>query len=74
MNVRLKCEKPEDIVYTMIVTMSAKNWEKLRDQLDTVKEFSSYPASDLRRNIDDLLGQARKIFWPVVPQTPQAEP
>jgi len=59
MDCRLKCEKPEEIVYTMTISMKAKDWEALRDQLK-----GAWPAWDLSRNIDDLLAQARKVYWP----------
>lgn len=64
MECRLKCEKPGEIVYTLTVTMKASEWEKLRDQLDASTLSNSYPAWTLRREIDDLLSQARKIYWP----------
>lgn len=64
MDCRLKCEKPGDIVYTLTVTMKASEWEKFRDQLDTVRGCTSYPTWNFRHEIDDLLGQARKIYWP----------
>lgn len=62
MQCKLKCEKPEDIVYTMTITMTAKEWEQLRDQL-TMK----WPSSQLSSWVSDLLGQARKIYWPAEP-------
>jgi hypothetical protein len=64
MECRLKCERPGDIVYTLTVTMKASEWEKLRDQLDASTLSQSYPSWSLRREIDDLLAQARKIYWP----------
>lgn len=66
MDVRLKCEKPDEIVYTMTITMQAKDWEKLRDQLASAPVSTSYPNYDLRWNIADLLAQANKIYWPNV--------
>ena len=59
MECRLKCENPEDIVYTMTISMKAKDWEALRDQL-----CQKWPSSDLLYNISNLLAQARKIYWP----------
>lgn len=74
MDCRLKCEKPGDIVYTLTVTMKADQWEKLRDQLDASSLSQSYPAYNLRREITDLLGQARKIYWPApAPETPDPQ-
>ncbi len=66
MDCRLKCEKPEDIVFTLTVTMRAGDWETLREQLDASTLGTSWPAYGLKRQIDDLLGQARKIYWPSV--------
>lgn len=68
MQCRLRCEKPEDIVYTMTVTATAKEWEMLRDQLRETK--FGYPGATLTNQIDDLLGQARKIYWPAEPKEP----
>jgi hypothetical protein len=64
MECRLKCEKPNEIVYTMTITMRADEWEKLRDQLQEAKTSYIYPAQSLVQSINDLLGQARKIYWP----------
>lgn len=66
MECRLRCEKPGDIEFTMTVTMKAKDWEALRDQFDRIPGPRPWPASTLISNIDDLLAQARKLFWPNV--------
>ena len=58
MKTRLKCEDPESIVYTMTITMTAKEWEDLREQLQ-----QKWPSSRLSSSITDLLAQARKIYW-----------
>lgn len=59
MEARLKVEKPEFIVYTVTISMSAKDWEALRDQL-----IQRWPSGELGTIIDDLLAQARKVYWP----------
>ena len=64
MDCRLKCEKPGEILYTLTVTMTASEWERLREQLREGKNSYCYPAQGLVDYIDDLLGQARKIYWP----------
>jgi hypothetical protein len=62
---RLKVEKPEAIEYTLTVTMKASEWETLREQLEEQPGGArSYPAYTLVREIDDLLAQARKVYWP----------
>lgn len=65
MDVRLKCEKPGEIVYTMTITMKASDWELLQQQLDQSKLQTSYPAWSLRAEIADLLAQARKVYYPL---------
>lgn len=67
MQCRLKCENPADIEYTVTITMKAGDWEKLREQLDASQLSTSYPSWTLIREIDDLLRQARKIYWPKEP-------
>jgi hypothetical protein len=47
----------------MTVTMTAKEWGIFRDQLHTQAGYGSEPTHGFICNIDDLLGQARKIFW-----------
>lgn len=64
MRSRLKCEKPGEIEFTLTVTMTADEWERLRDQLDASSLGDSHPSWQLKRSIDDLLAQARKIYWP----------
>ena len=55
---RLKTENPDEIVYTVILTAPAKEWEELREQL-----AKRWPAHSLSNIIDDLLAQAHKIYW-----------
>lgn len=59
MDCRLKCEKPGEIEYTLTVTMKAKEWEDFREQLN-----QKWPSSEIQHQINDLLSQARKIYWP----------
>ncbi len=58
MEARLKCESPEKIVYTITITATAKEWEELRDNLNNVFETLV-----LRNKINNLISQARKIYW-----------
>jgi len=60
----MKCEKPEKIEYTLTITMTAEDWGKLREQLEESTLNTLYPNYNLRCNINDLLDQARKIYWP----------
>lgn len=59
MDCRLKCESPEKIVYTMTITASAGDWERLRNQLKT-----EWPSWELVQQIDSLLKQARRVYFP----------
>jgi hypothetical protein len=58
MKARLKCEHPEDIEFTVTITMKAKEWKDFREQLTNV-----WPSSWLASRISDLLAQAQRIYW-----------
>lgn len=64
MNVRMKVERPDDIEYTLTITMKAGDWEKLREQLEASNLGQSHPSWSLKHEITDLLAQARKVYWP----------
>jgi hypothetical protein len=69
MEARFMAEKPADIVFTMKISMSAADWELLRDSLDgSVKPFKTsgqhYVVTQFQGFICDLLAQARKTFYP----------
>lgn len=57
---RFLAENPDQIVFTMKLTMTAKEWCELRDDLENGK----YTSSQLKWAITDLLLQARKTFYP----------
>ncbi len=71
MRCRLGCEKPDDIEYTLHITMAAKDWEKLREQLQVNPRWE-WPASEMIAQITDMLAQARKIYWPAEPPEPSS--
>jgi len=58
MNARFMVEDPDSIVFTMKITMTAKQWTDLRDTLTKV-----YPSSELSNTITSLLIDARKVFY-----------
>lgn len=58
MRCRLLAEKPDEIEFTLKITMTAKEWETLRDQLS-----DKHPSWKLTSAINSLLADARKIFW-----------
>jgi hypothetical protein len=62
MKSRLKCEKPEQIEYTITMTATAEQWEQIRDDLEGARFHG--PAGALRSQITNLLAQARKNYWP----------
>lgn len=62
MEARFMAENPDGIEFTMKITMSARDWCSLRDQLT-----NSHPSWQLTQKIDSLLAQARKTFYPAVP-------
>jgi hypothetical protein len=68
MKMRLKCEEPNQIVFTVSVTATAGEWGHFRDCLDDFTMKSMIGNRDMvyafRNQINDLLAQARKIYWP----------
>lgn len=58
MRARMKLENPNEIEVTLTVTMTAKKWCELRDQLET-----KWPSWELSSAITNLLGNVRKIVW-----------
>jgi hypothetical protein len=60
MRTRLCTDKPDDITFSLTVTATAKEFEALRDQL---ADINKHPASEFRYALNDVLAQARKIYW-----------
>ena len=58
MKARFMIESPNEMLCTMKLTMSMKEWENLRDQLD-----SQWPSSRLSLAINHVLGEARKVYY-----------
>lgn len=66
MKMRLKCEEPKQVVYTVTCTATAAEWEHFRERLDDVVMKMTSPGDlvyAFRRQVDDLLAQARKVYW-----------
>jgi hypothetical protein len=53
-------DKPNEITFRLTMVATAKEFEQLRDQLD---QTSGHPASELKYALNDVLSQARKVFW-----------
>jgi len=58
MKARFMIENPQEIECTMKLTMSVKEREKLRDQLE-----SKWPSSRLQQAITQVLSEARKVYY-----------
>ena len=58
MKARYMVESPEEIEMTAKITMSAKEWDELRDQLS-----NKWPASRLTNIITEMLTDARRVFY-----------
>jgi len=59
MKARYMIENPQDIEATMKITMTVKEWEELRDQLQ-----QRWPSARLSSIITSLLSEARKVVYP----------
>lgn len=63
---RLKCEEPDKIVFTVACTATAREWELFREVLDESVMKSMLPKEMVyafRNQVNDLLAQARRIYW-----------
>lgn len=68
MRTKLYTTKPDDIEFTLQVTMSLKHWKELRDAIK-----AQWPGWDFRAKITDMIYAADKVFVPETPPplTPQ---
>jgi hypothetical protein len=60
MRTRLCTDKPDEITFSLTVVATAKEFEQLRDQLANI---TAHPTSEFRYALNDVLAQARKIYW-----------
>lgn len=62
---RMKIERPDDVEVTLTITMTAKKWCEIRDQL-----ANKYPSWQLSSLITNTLATVRKIVWEDTDVTP----
>lgn len=60
MRTHLCTDKPEEITFRLTLVATAKEFEALRDQLD---DITKNPTNELKYALNDVLSQARKIYW-----------
>jgi len=60
----MTASKPEEIQFTMRITMSLAEWSLLRGQLETTKQDWLPPVSDLKAQIIGLELKAQQAFFP----------
>jgi len=60
---RFLVEYPDDIIFTMKITMTAREWCDLRDAMPKDSSDGGYLVTRLSQRITDLLTDARKTFW-----------
>lgn len=58
MKTRMQFENKDSIEATMVMTMTLKDWKALDKELSGV-----WPASELSRNINDLIAKAATVVW-----------
>lgn len=67
MRTRLLAENPEKIEFTLKIEGTAKEFEAIRDALARLPPNMPAPVRQLESELNSLIGQARKIFWPTEP-------
>lgn len=60
----MKCANPKDIRYTLNITMTCAEWEKLREQLKTADHGWLPPLRDLVSHVNDIMGQINETYAP----------
>ena len=60
MQSHMMIENPSEVMLTIKITMKAKEWEELRDQLMSGK----HPSSELGYQITSAFAKIRKIVYP----------
>lgn len=55
---RMKIESPDEVEVTLTITMTAKQWCEIRDQL-----ADKWPSWQLSSMITKTLAQVRRIIW-----------
>lgn len=61
MSASYEMTKPEDVNFTLTVTLPLKTWMEVSRVLETHNGVIAWP---LNRCIKDLVGQAQQTFWP----------
>jgi hypothetical protein len=58
MRTSIKVENPDDVLMSMTITMTVKQWTELQQQLQ-----NTWPSWVLSSRITTLIHQARKVFY-----------
>lgn len=66
MTARFEMTKPDDVNFTLTVTLPLKTWNEVANLLETDRGIVAYP---LQRCIRDLVSQATQTFWPSLKAT-----
>lgn len=63
MRATLRCEKPDQISYTVVVTATVREWQALRDLMKEIGNEWKTPLSELRDAISAMSIEADKVFF-----------
>ena len=61
---RFRAENPEKHRYTLTITFTIEDWIKIRDKLHSNSVPDSFAAQQFRRDITDMVSQAKEVYWP----------
>lgn len=59
-----KATKADDIRFTMEIEMPLSDWKRLKEQLESGPELTSWPTTGFRDAIRSMVQQAEKQFYP----------
>ena len=64
MDTFIKCQNPDEIRYTLSVTMTIAEWRRFRDHLKSADHNWMSPQADFQRNVTDMIQQIEAVYYP----------
>jgi hypothetical protein len=62
MSASFKIQKPDEVEYELRMVLPLGSWKKIAKQLSESKDILSWPCSELRQQIWNMVGQAEKVL------------
>jgi hypothetical protein len=63
----MRVENPDDVKVTLTLTFTIRHWKQMRNLLEKDMPGLSWPVSEVRDDICNLVRQVEKHFTPTIP-------